>query len=231
MDKSIGWYCNAPIGISISFIGLIGNIIAITVWKRVINSKLKRSRSTAIYLIVLGICDNCLLVCFAINESLPTLLPSVKKTHIYAVIYCWISFPTFCFFFLWGNWLVVGITLNRYFVVAFPIKYKAIYTTYRTCCGIIGLTLFSALVNLPHFFNYIPKKKATIWNITNSNFGISGKLTFTFLIHCLGHFAIPWMLVAVLNVAIFLKMIAQKKEMGRFMRKKSLGSFFSSFCV
>ena len=55
--QHLHWIGSVPLGSTIATFGLLGNIISIIVWRRLIKDKLKNNQSTGIYLIVLAMCD------------------------------------------------------------------------------------------------------------------------------------------------------------------------------
>ena len=212
-------------------IGLIGSIISIITWKRLINSKLNQNKTAGIYLFTLAACDSGLLICFLLTDSLPTIVPSWRNgSYFYAAFYCWMIFPLFYFFTLWGNWLVVAITLHRFFIIAFPIKIRSMHTTYRSFCVVLGVTLFSALVNLPHFFVCKPKKEfEDKWVIVTTGYGASeGSKNYQFFVDCICFFSLPFIIIAFLNSAIIYKLWMHKKECFALLND-SVGRFYCYF--
>ncbi|XP_002160368.1 G-protein coupled receptor daf-37 isoform X1 [Hydra vulgaris] len=209
--SDLHWFFSVPVGITITVLGLLGNTVSIFVWKKLINLKLRQNQSTGIYLIALGICDSGLLVFFLLFDSLPTAFPFLKNnSYHYAAFYSWIAFPFFFIFLIASIWLVVGVTLNRFFMIALPVKVKMLYTPVRTYIGIFVLLAFSLLINIPHFFNFKPLEEDSKWKIEKTLYGKSKAAdNYEFWLHCIFLVLAPWICIAVLNSIILYKLSKQ----------------------
>lgn len=99
--------------------GLCGNSFSIMVWKR------KRMWcSTGIYLIGQAIADSFLLVFFFMVESLPAIAPAVTTADSYGVFYAYFGYPFFYFFLVCSIWFTVGVTIDRFIQVQWPLQAK-----------------------------------------------------------------------------------------------------------
>ena len=196
-----------------------------------VNSKLRKNQSTGTYLIALGICDSGLLVFFILQDSLPALFPSLKDdSYSYAIFFCWFGFPLFFIFLVASIWLVVVVTLNRFIMIAFPMKVRMLYTAQRTYYSILGVIGFSSLVNIPHFFNYEPEKLTNEkWKVAITKFGSSeGSKNYEFWVHCIFIVLAPWITIAALNGTIVYKLSNQsKKKANNLMGSKGGKQYFS----
>ena len=52
--EKLRWICTVPLGTTIAALGLLGNMLSIYVWHRLVKGKCRGNPSTGIYLIVLG---------------------------------------------------------------------------------------------------------------------------------------------------------------------------------
>ncbi|XP_066918929.1 FMRFamide receptor-like isoform X1 [Clytia hemisphaerica] len=214
------WICSVPIGITISLIGLIGNVISVIIWFHLNQSKSRRNKSTAQYFISLAFCDSALLLFFLLHDSLPSLVSTIKSNYYYAATWCWFLFPMFFFALVCSIWVVVGVTINRYIMIAFPTKVQIIYSDTRSKIGIFGITLFAFLVNLPHFFTYHAVKDGENgdYKITHTEYGASEASTnYEFWAHCIALVLGPWVVIAILN-GLIIKIL--KNQMKKFTKEK-----------
>ncbi|XP_047142081.1 probable G-protein coupled receptor 139 isoform X1 [Hydra vulgaris] len=212
--ERLHWILSVPFGIIISILGLLGNALSIIIWKRLVNTKLRNNQSTGIFLIALAVCDSGLLIFFVLQDSLPALYPSLKEdSYSYAVFFCWIGFPFFFIFLVASIWLVVGVSLNRFIMITFPMKVKVIYTRKRTYYSILGFFIFSLLSNIPHFFNYKPENTTGgKWKVGITEYGASeGSKNYEFWVHCIFIVLAPWITIAILNSIIVYKLYKQSK--------------------
>ena len=114
LAQTLHWYSSVPIGIVLSLIGLVGNIISIIIWTRITKSTdSRKTRNTGTYLIVLAVADSLLLVFFLLQDSLKAMIPDVVKSYEFAIFYSYVAFPFFFFFIFASIWLVVSVTYDR----------------------------------------------------------------------------------------------------------------------
>ena len=143
-----------PLGITLCIMGLIGNVISVIVWSKMIGKKLSSTSSTSMFLIALAIADSGLLVFFLLTVSVQSISPSLKHQYDFNTFYAYFGFPMFFFFIVSSIWLVVGVAINRVIVVYYPMKVKSICTSAKTGISILVICLFCFVINIPHFFNY-----------------------------------------------------------------------------
>lgn len=221
--KDLHWICSVPLGATIAAFGILGNIISILIWQRIIKSKLRGNQSTALYLIALGVCDTGLLVFFLLTDTIKANHPEIVNNYSYAAFFSWFGFPIFFIFLVASIWLVVGVTLNRFFMITFPTKVKSMYTTNRTYMGIAVFLAFSVIINIPHFFSYHPKETNGTYTLALTEYGESqGSIDYEFWVHCIFVVLAPWFTIAVLNASIVYKLTQQMKKFNS--KKDSKGS-------
>lgn len=115
---AVRFYCSI-LGTLFICLGLCGNVLSILVWKR------QRMRcSTGTYLIGQAIADICLLVFFFLTESLPSLSPDVTDSYSFGVFFSYVGYPFFYFFLVCSIWFTVGVTIDRFIQIQWPIKGK-----------------------------------------------------------------------------------------------------------
>ena len=192
-----------PVGIIVSIFGLLGNAISILVWRRILKKNTAGNKSTGIYLLVLGIADSGLLVFFLLTDSLPVSFPSVSSTAPFCFFYAYIGFPLFFFFIAVSIWLVVGVTLNRFLMVLFPIKSKKWCSKSRAYLGIIIISVCCFIINVPHFFNFRPQETNGTYSIAQTEYAASGgSKNYEFWVHCMFLVLAPWASIAFFNGGI-----------------------------
>jgi len=100
-------------------LGMCGNTLSILIWKQ----QQMRS-STGIYLIGQAVADMGLLMFFFMVESLPALAPSVTRSIDYGIFYAYFGYPFFYFFLVCSIWFTVGVTIDRFIQIRWPLKAK-----------------------------------------------------------------------------------------------------------
>ena len=208
--ETLHWICNVPIGITICVLGIIGNILSVYVWSRIVKKNRHGNPSTAIYLITMGVCDTALLFFFIFTESTSSIQPSIKSTYPYATFFAWFSFPMFYICVVASIWMTVGVTINRWVLITFPTRGSDIYSKKRTYIGIVIILLFSLLINIPHWFNFkvvMTSSNDTTYSIEKTEYGLSqGAIHYEFWCHCIVLVLAPWITIATLNVLIIKKL-------------------------
>lgn len=196
------WLSNVPLGTTICVTGIIGNIISVYIWRRIAGKSHQFCHSTAIYLFALGIVDIILLTLFFLTESLSTAAPSVKTSWTYAVAHAWILYPLLGIFTVASIWIIVGVTVNRWVLITFPLQSRALYTTKNTFIGLAAITLFASFVNVPHWFKYTAVKGVNGTAFINlTKYGSSDAyMRYELWGHCIVLVLVPWLTIAVLNV-------------------------------
>lgn len=121
---------SAIIGPILVFIGLVGNVLSIMVWRR------QRMRSsTGTYLIGLAVADIGLLVFFLLTESVQKWAPHVMTSPAYGGFFCYIGYPVFFLFVVCSIWFTVGVTVDRYIQVCWITRAKVSNTrTFLSRC-------------------------------------------------------------------------------------------------
>ena len=223
MAQHLHWIGSVPLGATIASFGLLGNIISIIVWKRLVETKLKDNQSTGIYLITLAVCDSGLLVFFLMSDTLKANNPSLENNYIYASFYAWFAFPVFFIFVVASIWMVVGVTLNRYIMIQFPTKVRSIYSRSRLYISIGLFLAFSVVVNIPHFFNFhVPYRNGT-YMIELTEYGrTDGSKNYEFWVHCIVLVLAPWFSIVILNGLIIYR-ISQQMNKFKVMQGKTTG--------
>ena len=219
MDAAyLHWLCSVPIGATLAILGLIGNIISIIIWFRLNRSKSRRNRSTALYFIILAFCDSSLLMFFLLHDSLPSAVTSIKTTFGFAALDSWFFFPMFFFSLVCSIWMVVGVTANRYVMIAFPTKVQKFYSNTRSKLGILGIFIFAFLANLPHFFTFHVIGKDDGYLSVPTEYGASqDSINYEFWAHCIVLVLGPWAIIAILNFLIIFRI---RKQMKKFATEK-----------
>ena len=230
MDPAkLHWICSVPVGATISAFGLLGNITSIIIWNRLNESKSRRNKSTALYFIALGFCDSSLLAFFLAHDTLPSNHPSLKENHIYASLFSWFLFPMFFFSLVSSIWMVVGVTINRYVMIAFPTKVQLLYSNTRSKFGIFLILLFAFVINLPHFFTYHVQNVNGTYSVELTEYGASEhSVNYEFWAHCIVLVLAPWASIAILNALIIFTL---KKQMKKFHQLATKGRVLFTFNV
>ena len=232
------WVCSVPVGITLAITGLFGNVVSIKIWFQLCQSKLRRNKSTAFYFIWLAVSDIALLTFFLLYDSFPTALPAIKTSYYFGVLWSWFLFPMFFFSLVASIWMVVGITINRFIMIAFPAKAQVVYSQTRTKLGIFAVLLFAFLVNLPHFFTFKVMKDdnstvsedSVAYRIVPTEFGASeNSINYEFWAHCIVLVLTPWFIIMTLNMSIICKLKQQIRKFsnGKGQYFKLNSSFFS----
>ena len=209
---SLHWICSVPIGTSISFIGIIGNFLAIIIWNRLrLILQVRGNISSAITLIALSVFGIGLLTFFLLTETIPVSHPEVNKNYYYSAFYSWVGYPGYHIFTVASIWMVVFVTLNRLMLVMCANKAKSLCTNQRTIIIIIVMLILSFLTNIPHFFKYSPSKK---YGLQETPYGKSkASKEYHFWVHCVCLVLAPWLIIACSNIVIIRKVFRQGKQL------------------
>lgn len=213
------WICSVPIGAPLATLGLIGNIISIFIWNRISKTKTRGNQSTALYFIALSACDGGLLLSFLFMDTLSSNNPELTKNYHYAAAFAWVLFPMFFFTLVSSIWMVVGVTVNRYVMIAFPTRANALYTRFKSLLGIFGIFAFAFCVNLPHFFTYhVAETGNGTYQLSMTKFGHSdASIKYEFWAHCIVLVLVPWFTIAILNAAIICRLHQQMQKFSGMM--------------
>ena len=191
--------------------GIIGNILAVIVWKRLRHIlRARGNKSTAKTLITLSVFNIGLLVLSFIQETIRVAFPSVKKNYYYAAFYAWIGYPGYYTFSVAIIGMIVGITLNRLILIVSPENGKYWCTERRTNIVIIIILILALATNIPHFFNYTASHDI---GLERTNYGKSNAaIKFHFWVHCIFLVLVPWLIIACSNIVIIQKVSKHTKR-------------------
>ena len=196
------------LGIPFSVFGLVGNCISIFVWNNIIKKREGSRKSVGVYLIVLAFVDSLLLICFLTYESLPELFPVIKENKNFVTFACYVGFPLYFFFVVASIWMVIGVTVNRFVAVIFPLKAEIYNSIKMTIIFISSTMLFSFIINIPHFFNLHPAVVNGTTIISTTAYGLTnGAELYDLWVHCMFLVLVPWIIITVLNSLIIHKLL------------------------
>ena len=158
--------------------------------------------------------DSGVLLFFILHDTLPAVHPSLKSIYEYAAFYSWVAYPLFYFFVVASIWMMIGVTINRYIMVAFPTKVRVIYNTKNTALSIVVILLFSFTINVPHFFSFSPQYIGNgSYLLGETHFGVSeGVYKYDFWVHCIFLVLAPWFSILVLNILIIRQLRNQAEK-------------------
>ena len=180
------WICN----IVTVVLGLAGNALVMVLMSDVKFSKL----SYAVYLKFLAISDSLVLLLFGIRESLrlftsPYLVASSS-------IVCAITRFTLNTTTMASPWLVVGLTVDRFFCVVFPLKRHLLCTRKIAIITCSTISVFSVALSLPFLFR---SNLHTEYNICGVHDDFLEYFTF---LRLLINSNIPCVLILIFNIVI-----------------------------
>eukprot|EP00794_Sanderia_malayensis_P019594 gene19594-21522_t len=226
----LGWITLVPISIPVCILGLIGNILSIFVWRRFIKKKIGSSQTSSVYFIALGAVDSGLLIFFFLTNSLKELggddstggQRSFIDTYAYNWFFSYVGFPVFFFFIVASIWVTVGLTVNRFIVVRFPVQARNYCSVKRTYVAIAAILAFCFIINFPHFFNYAPgcddtgpvtaDRRCSHWASVDTAYAKRGSaVQYEFWVHCMFLVLAPWATIAVLNAWIIVTLLRSTK--------------------
>ncbi|XP_053398767.1 FMRFamide receptor-like [Mercenaria mercenaria] len=220
MAEKMHFVTSAVIGTIFVIIGIIGNILSISVWMRP-----KMRSSTGTYLIGQAIADMGLLVFFFITESVPKMAPEVTKSFSYGVFFSYIGYPIFFLFVICSIWFTVGVTVDRYIQVCWINRSRDMCTVKRALTGLGIITFLCFIINIPHFASFEPVH-ASDTGFRPTEYG--GSKNYEFWVHCMFLVLAPWATIFVLNMLIIQRvskinrhMNAKRGESGKEKAKKS----------
>lgn len=208
------WLSNVPLGTTCCVVGIIGNILPVYIWRRIARKSHQYCHSTAMYLFTLGIVDIGLLLLFLLTESISTAEPVIKTSWAYAIAHAWIFYPLLGVFTVASIWMIVGVTVNRWVLITFPLRSRVIYTTNNTLIGLAIITFFALLVNIPHWFRYrVVAGVNQTGLIKFTKYGLSDAYKqYEFWCHCMVLVLVPWLMIAVLNILMVKKLRNRMKQ-------------------
>lgn len=133
-------------------LGLIGNLLTIII----LSQRAMRS-STNYYLSALAIWDSVVLICTLLLiglRPLPNMDGFEHNVHPYIVSYV---YPLALIAQTATIWLTVSFTVERYIAVCHPLKAASMCTISRAKIVIMGVSLGSAIYNIPRWFEFRPR--------------------------------------------------------------------------
>ncbi len=140
----------------ISVLGVIGNVFNLLVLtrRRMLSSMDRLEKSATYGLVALALSDMlfCLSVlpsAFIYNETY-----IVDEGSLYVLYYLLFGIGFVNLFLMISTWLIVAMSVHRYFVVVYPLHARSRLSTFRTVLVIVLVYLLSTLVTLPHFLHH-----------------------------------------------------------------------------
>lgn len=214
MATKMHFVTSTIIGTIFVIIGLVGNVLSISVWLRP-----KMRSSTGTYLIGQAIADMGLLVFFFITDSIPMMAPEVKMSYSYGVFFSYIGYPIFFLFVICSIWFTVGVTVDRYILVCWISRSKGMCSVKRALTGLGIITFLCFVINTPHFATFEPVSLSER-NETDDGFrkteygGGEGSMNYEFWVHCMFLVLAPWATIFVLNMLIIQRVTKINRQMG-----------------
>ena len=150
------YYVSGIACMTVSALGLIGNILSlVTLTRKVFSS------STYSYLSALAVCDSLFLICTMILVSKDAHHPSSGDEEywsnwtegLYPHMFPYVHALAFNFQ-VTSIWLTLAFTVDRYIMICHPFRSASHCTLRRARMVIVGLCTFSFLGNIPKFFEY-----------------------------------------------------------------------------
>ncbi|XP_046584922.1 FMRFamide receptor-like [Haliotis rubra] len=151
--KLLTYYLMGVGGMTISCLGIIGNILSIVV----LTTKSMRS-STYMYLAALAACDTLVLIVtmlMLIKDTKPPQKFSVDlfEEPYYAFIFPYVH-PIAVTFQVTSIWLTLAFTVDRYIMICHPFRAETMCSRGRARKVIVSLFVSGIVFNLPRFFEY-----------------------------------------------------------------------------
>ncbi|KAH3839774.1 FMRFamide receptor-like [Dreissena polymorpha] len=212
-DK-IHFATSAIIGPIFVFLGLVGNILSILVWRR-----RKMRSSTGTYLIGQAIADMGLLVFFLLTDSIFKFRPSIATSSAYGAFYAFVGYPIFFMFLVCSIWFTVGVTVDRYIQVCWINKAKEMCSEKRAWIGLGLITLLCFFVNTPHFATYEPvpdvERNGSDAGFRFTEYGsTTGNINYELWVLCMMILEpVPWAIILTLNLLIIKRVTGMNRQM------------------
>ena len=189
-------------------LGLAGNALVMVLMADVKFSTL----SYPVYLKFLAIFDSLVLLLFAIRESLRLFtFPFLVGSNSIACSFTWFTLSTTT---IASPWLVVGLTVDRFFCVVFPLKKHLLCTRKIATITCSSISLFSVALSLPLMFG----AKLQKGNVCFVQTEFLGYFTFLRLFITSN---IPCLLILIFNIAIGIHIQRSARFRKKFINARS----------
>ena len=171
-------------------LGLAGNALVMVLMADVKFSTL----SYPVYLKFLAIADSLVLLLFGIRESLRLFtFPFLVGSNSIACSFTWFSLSTTT---MSSPWLMVGLTVDRFFCVVFPLKRHMVCTRKIAMITCSSISVFSVTLSLPLLFGSKVEKGKIVCFIESN---LMPYFTFQRLLITSN---IPCLMILIFNIAI-----------------------------
>ena len=213
MLELLHWIFEYPLTIIICVTGGIGNFLSIFVWRRLEKKLSKSNCNIAKMFTILAGVDLGVLTFSILVDVLPVALPVLKSVYAYVIFFMYVGHPLHFYFLFVSILMTAAISIDRLKLIAFPffvMPYGARWKTFAVTV-VFGLAF---VLNIPTFFEF--KIAGGINNtdlLSKVNYTENQRLrNIVFVSHCAGGVFIPWTMVFISNVVIFLKSYQSKAE-------------------
>lgn len=220
-DPVLDFYIDTVLVGFISLLGFVSNITAFVVFCFV-----KPRQSTTLLLQALAISDCFFIIGSLLYHTLRSVYPYTGIGHAY-----WDTFPTVQVYVLppWyitqtiSTWLIVCISMDRYFQVCKPKKYSNKILVLRAWKMIIGVVLTAIVYNLPRFFefrtetlkSYCSNKTVTLRSSTEMNDHLVYQIVYKVIMYFLVMYVIPVSMLVASNALLVKKLKKSSKILQR----------------
>ena len=182
--------CNVYIGPALCFFGIFGNIFNTFV--------LYRGRlydSPYVYLKALSITDM-----LALMMSLPYLLNTQNSDHFIANVYnAYIFFPIVNLLTAASVWITVGVTIDRFIFVKFPLLARSYSSGARVKTRIVTIYAIAILFTIPRFFSFELVNEFNVYRMEFTLFHKSPYYRVYDIVCIILHHFIPLVIFVVIN--------------------------------
>uniref|UniRef100_A0A915AGR4 G-protein coupled receptors family 1 profile domain-containing protein n=1 Tax=Parascaris univalens TaxID=6257 RepID=A0A915AGR4_PARUN len=146
--------------------GVFFNTLSIFIFRRMNRGKFSLAQY---YLVILLICQIALLCNCLLIYCVPTLMygdTQVKGLYSYVILIAHaLSGPSYVAI----TWIVLGLTIERYFALRKPLAHKALATASRVKRILVGILIAAFIFSIPRLFEYVPTTKCTNISTTTSS--------------------------------------------------------------
>ncbi|KAG5887004.1 hypothetical protein JTB14_003682 [Gonioctena quinquepunctata] len=216
----------------IGMLGILGNIISMIILSR------PQMRSSINYLLIgLARIDTVLIITSMLLFGLPGIYPySGSMFTYYYVVYPHIApvlFPIALVAQTASVYLTLTVSLERFVAVCHPLRARSLCTYGRARIYVIGILIFSAMYNLPRFWEatlqeeWSGKHNVTIYCPQQSEFRDDPTYQTIYIhwLYLICMYLLPFGSLAVLNACIYRQVLRANKERQRLSRhqKREIG--------